>query len=317
MRRGRSRGEDTTGYRARHGRSRSSDRRRASTFRSACACTTSTGATRTRRLCCWSTAAATMRAAGTRSRATLRHDWHVVAPDLRGHGDSAWAIGSSYAIAELVLDLAQLLGARALRRSTIVAPLARRRDRRCTTPARSRSGAQDGRGRGPRAAARDDGGSAACRASKRVRDWVSADAGARRRASRAGTRRSPPPPRACARRTRSCPRTGAPPHGPRRRAQRGRRCAWKFDNYTRSFAPARFTDDERLETRGPHRLSGAARARHRELGEQSRARRPRRGFTNARVVEGRGRGTLGAPRPLRRVHARGARVPRRTTVGSR
>jgi len=21
----------------------------------------------------------------------LRHDWHVICPDLRGHGDSAWA----------------------------------------------------------------------------------------------------------------------------------------------------------------------------------------------------------------------------------
>jgi len=41
----------------------------------------------------------------------LRGDYHVVAPDLRGHGDSAWAIGGMYAISDFVLDLAQLLEA--------------------------------------------------------------------------------------------------------------------------------------------------------------------------------------------------------------
>jgi pimeloyl-ACP methyl ester carboxylesterase len=39
----------------------------------------------------------------------LRGRWHVVAPDLRGHGESEWARGGSYAMAELVVDLAVLL----------------------------------------------------------------------------------------------------------------------------------------------------------------------------------------------------------------
>jgi pimeloyl-ACP methyl ester carboxylesterase len=39
----------------------------------------------------------------------LRDRWHVVAPDLRGHGDSEWARGGSYTMAELVLDLAALV----------------------------------------------------------------------------------------------------------------------------------------------------------------------------------------------------------------
>ncbi|MEM7411513.1 MAG: alpha/beta hydrolase [Myxococcota bacterium] len=39
----------------------------------------------------------------------LRHDWHVVAPDLRGHGDSAWAVGSHYAPTDFVFDIVQLL----------------------------------------------------------------------------------------------------------------------------------------------------------------------------------------------------------------
>lgn len=39
----------------------------------------------------------------------LRHDWHVVAPDLRGHGDSAWSPDGTYEIAAFVYDLAQLV----------------------------------------------------------------------------------------------------------------------------------------------------------------------------------------------------------------
>jgi pimeloyl-ACP methyl ester carboxylesterase len=39
----------------------------------------------------------------------LRHEFHIVAPDLRGHGDSAWAIGGPYSMMDHVLDLTQLL----------------------------------------------------------------------------------------------------------------------------------------------------------------------------------------------------------------
>jgi pimeloyl-ACP methyl ester carboxylesterase len=39
----------------------------------------------------------------------LRQSWHVVVPDLRGHGDSAWALGGHYTVPEFVLDIAQLL----------------------------------------------------------------------------------------------------------------------------------------------------------------------------------------------------------------
>jgi pimeloyl-ACP methyl ester carboxylesterase len=41
--------------------------------------------------------------------APLRDRFHVVAPDLRGHGDSAWAVGSQYAMPDYLLDLNQLL----------------------------------------------------------------------------------------------------------------------------------------------------------------------------------------------------------------
>jgi pimeloyl-ACP methyl ester carboxylesterase len=39
----------------------------------------------------------------------LQRDWHVIAPDLRGHGDSQWAVGSSYSLIDYVLDITQLL----------------------------------------------------------------------------------------------------------------------------------------------------------------------------------------------------------------
>ena len=39
----------------------------------------------------------------------LARDYHVIAPDLRGHGDSSWSTQGSYVIADLVYDLAQLV----------------------------------------------------------------------------------------------------------------------------------------------------------------------------------------------------------------
>jgi pimeloyl-ACP methyl ester carboxylesterase len=39
----------------------------------------------------------------------LRRDFHVIAPDLRGHGDSEWSPDGNYSIAAHVYDLAQLI----------------------------------------------------------------------------------------------------------------------------------------------------------------------------------------------------------------
>ena len=39
----------------------------------------------------------------------LRSDWHIIAPDLRGHGDSAWSTDGNYTMDAFVYDFAQLV----------------------------------------------------------------------------------------------------------------------------------------------------------------------------------------------------------------
>lgn len=51
----------------------------------------------------------------------LREDWHVIAVDLRGHGDSAWAPDGNYATMDMVYDIAQLVHQLDAPKVTIVA----------------------------------------------------------------------------------------------------------------------------------------------------------------------------------------------------
>jgi len=41
--------------------------------------------------------------------AMLGREWHIIAPDLRGHGDSQWSQDGSYMMAGYIYDLAQLI----------------------------------------------------------------------------------------------------------------------------------------------------------------------------------------------------------------
>ena len=50
----------------------------------------------------------------------LRARFHVIAPDLRGHGDSDWARGSSYSLADHVYDLTCLIKSAGLEKVAIV-----------------------------------------------------------------------------------------------------------------------------------------------------------------------------------------------------
>src|SRR4029079_11644827 len=51
----------------------------------------------------------------------LRHDWHVLAPDLRGHGDSQWSPDGNYSTPAYIYDLDQLIHQQELAPVTIVA----------------------------------------------------------------------------------------------------------------------------------------------------------------------------------------------------
>lgn len=51
---------------------------------------------------------------------SLQPHFHVMAPDLRGHGDSEWAKGSSYSLADHVYDLARMIADCAASPVTIV-----------------------------------------------------------------------------------------------------------------------------------------------------------------------------------------------------
>src|SRR6187397_3106077 len=51
---------------------------------------------------------------------SLQPHFHILAPDLRGHGDSDWTKGGSYALTEYVYDLSRLVRSTAARKATIV-----------------------------------------------------------------------------------------------------------------------------------------------------------------------------------------------------
>jgi pimeloyl-ACP methyl ester carboxylesterase len=51
----------------------------------------------------------------------LRDRYHILAPDLRGHGDSQWMVGGNYSVVDYVYDIAQLIHQRGLAPLRIVA----------------------------------------------------------------------------------------------------------------------------------------------------------------------------------------------------
>ena len=50
----------------------------------------------------------------------FRHDYHIIAPDLRGHGDSQWMEGGSYNQIDYVYDIAQLLQQKQMSPVTVI-----------------------------------------------------------------------------------------------------------------------------------------------------------------------------------------------------
>ena len=50
----------------------------------------------------------------------FRDRYHIIAPDLRGHGDSEWLVGGTYNIVDYIYDIAQLLHQTDMTPATIV-----------------------------------------------------------------------------------------------------------------------------------------------------------------------------------------------------
>ena len=134
-------------------------------------------------------------------RADLRRTFHIIAPDLRGHGDSQWAIGSTYSMIDYVLDVAALLEDLDLFPITIIAHSLGALGRAPVRGHLSRPGGEAGRHRGARAAGRG------CPSRPPAVDAHAAvgrrDAVARPPPPAAAMRRSTRRSRACARRTRT------------------------------------------------------------------------------------------------------------------
>jgi len=180
----------------------------------------------------------------------LRHDWHVVAPDLRGHGDSAWAVGSTYALSDFVLDLAQLVEALEEAPVAIVAHSlggSISLQYAGAFPEKvSRLVAIEGLGPPPEILERmrdvpgwkrmrDWVGQMQSLAGRKMRHYASIEAAAKRMLEENSFLSEEQA-------------LHLTVHGVMRNEDGT--YSWKFDNYTRGFAPTRFTEEEVLELRG-------------------------------------------------------------------
>ena len=114
----------------------------------------------------------------------LRADWRVIAPDLRGHGDSEWSKSANYGTAGYVYDLAQLIHQLKLSPVTIVSHSLggsiTMRYAGVTPETVKRIVAIEGLGRSPRSLAE----SAKKTIDQRFRDWISEQRAASGRSSR-------------------------------------------------------------------------------------------------------------------------------------
>ncbi|MCW5736907.1 MAG: alpha/beta fold hydrolase [Enhydrobacter sp.] len=240
----------------------------------------------------------------------LRKDWHVIAPDLRGHGDSQWSPDGNYSMSAFVYDIAQLIHQQKLAPVTIVAhSLGGNISLRYAGvyPESVRKlVAIEGLGPSPKMLAERGTRSMA----DRIAEWVDEQ------------RKASGPPAAALRQHRgSLPPhaggeqapladAGAPSHRARRQPERGRHLQLEV-RQLRARMPALRHELRRYRTPvGANHLSDAAGLRQGELGLQSGEGRPARAFQDGQGRRVRRRRALGAPRPARRLRRHSARVHR-------
>ncbi len=247
--------------------------------------------------------------------AEMRKSWHIIAPDLRGHGDSQWSQDGTYMMAGYVYDLAQLIHQQKLAPVTIIGHslggnIALRYAGLYPENV-ARLVAIEGLGPSPKMMAERN----ARAFPERMRAWIDEQ----RSLSGRLPRRYPTVEDAWKRLQEENKHLS--PEQARHLTQHGVNqnedgtYSWKFDNYVRSWPPYDMTNAGRGGAVGAHRLPDAARLRQGELGLQSGERRPRAAFQEGRGGDGRRCGPLGAPRPARRVHDARRQVSR-VTAGS-
>jgi len=177
----------------------------------------------------------------------LRRDYHVIAPDLRGHGDSAWATSGDYSIGAFVYDLAQLIHQQHLAPCRIVAHSLggsiSLRYAGVFPENVSKLVAIEGLGPSPTQMAQR----AARGAVERMRDWI---ADTRKLAGRVPRRYATLEDAFHRMQTENQHLTEEQAryltlHGAMQNEDGS--YSWKFDNYVRSFTPADFTQDEMQE----------------------------------------------------------------------
>jgi pimeloyl-ACP methyl ester carboxylesterase len=238
----------------------------------------------------------------------LSADWRIIAPDLRGHGDSAHALGGDYGMAGYVYDLAQLVHSQQLAPVTIIAHslggnIALRYAGLYPENV-AKVLAIEGLGPSPSLLADRSKQHPA----DRFRRWIDDLRGLAGRA-----------PRKYASVEEAAGRMQT--ENPHLKPEQARHLtvhglsqnedgsySWKFDNYVRSWPPGDLTPDEvaQLWPGSPVRPCWST---ARELGLQPREDGRIKHFQNAEVLSVEGAGHLGAPRQAGRLHGRGAPLP--------
>ena len=208
----------------------------------------------------------------------LRRDYHIVAPDLRGHGDSQWSIGGSYAMVDYTLDVAQLLGALEVEHVTIIGHSlggSIALQYAGTYPDRVRKlVAIEGLGPPPQMLREPPP------AHERMRVWIAEMKSLARR----HPHRYPTLDDAVERMQEANPRLT--PEQARHLTVHGSyrdedgTYLWKFDNYVRATSPYLFNMQRRARPLDADHLPGAAAARHRVVGVRPGDRRSRQGVQN-------------------------------------